>query len=78
MLHKFILDNKCKEIKGIKFHLEQLALKDTLVSIDAIGMQTDIVETIIHKYENDVFCINNYQKHSLQKIKSLYSSMFQI
>lgn len=43
------LDSKGDEIQVIKLLLKQLALKDTLVSIDAIGTQTDIAETIIHK-----------------------------
>lgn len=51
------LDNKSNEIQGIKLLLEQLALKDTLVSIDAIGTQTDIAETIIHKGGNYVLCV---------------------
>lgn len=71
------LDNKSNKIQGIKLLLEQLALKDTLVSIDAIGTQTDIAETIIHKGGDYVLCVKNNQKHSLQEIESLFSPMFQ-
>lgn len=70
------LDCKSGEINGIKLLLEQLDLNNTLVSIDAIGTQTEIAEQIISKGGDYVLCVKNNQKHSLQEIESLFAPLF--
>lgn len=57
------LDGKSNEINGIRLLLAQLDLSDTLVSIDAIGTQT---ENIKSKRDDYVLCVKNNQKHSLR------------
>lgn len=71
------LDHKSNEIHGIKLLLEQLDLSDTLVSIDAIGTQTEIAEGIIQKGGDYVLCVKNNQKHSREEIESLFAPIFQ-
>lgn len=71
------LDSKSNEINGIKLLLEQLDLSDTLVSIDAIGTQTEIADQIKRKGGDYVLCVKNNQKHSLQEIESLFAPIFQ-
>ena len=49
MLGQQAADAKSNEITAIPLLLERLALTGALVTIDAIGCQTKIAETIIHK-----------------------------
>lgn len=60
---------KSNEITAIPKLLEVLSLKDTIVSIDAMGCQSDIAEKIIAKQADYILAVKGNQEQLYQDIK---------
>ncbi|HBJ76725.1 MAG TPA: ISAs1 family transposase [Porphyromonadaceae bacterium] len=70
------IDHKSNEINAIKVLLEQIELKDTLISIDAIGTQTAIAEQIKEKGGKYLLGVKSNQKHTLQEVESYFCLLY--
>lgn len=75
-LAQVYINRKDNEITAIKQLLNCLDLQDNYLSIDAIGTQTEIVETIVSKGGHYVLCVKGNQAHSLQELESYFCSLF--
>ena len=76
-LAQLYIDRKTNEIPAIHQLLDLLDLNGAVVSIDAIGTQTAIVEQIIDKGGNYVLCVKANQSLSLQEIEAYFCPLFQ-
>ena len=74
VLGQFRTSGKGHEIAGIKGLLEVLDLKGSIVSIDAIGCQKDIVEKITEKEADYILAVKDNQ----EKLRSDITSSFSI
>jgi len=63
-------DSKGKEIPCIKDLLDSLTLKDKIITIDAIGTQTEIAEKIKTKKGDYVLAVKNNQKNLYNDIST--------
>lgn len=64
---------KSNEITAIPKLLKLLALKGCLITIDAMGCQTDIAETIIDQGADYLLAVKGNQRHLQQDIKKLFA-----
>lgn len=71
------IGDKENEIVGIKQLLAKLNLQESMVSIDAIGTQTEIARSIVDKGGDYVLPLKNNQKHSLQEVESYFCPLYQ-
>jgi len=63
------VSEKSNEITAIPKLLEVLSIKDTVVTIDAMGCQTDIAEEIIKKQADYVLAVKGNQEQLLEHIQ---------
>lgn len=63
---------KSNEIKAIPQLLETLNIKGSVITIDAMGCQRDIVKTIIHKESNYVLAVKENQPTLYNEIKEYF------
>ena len=63
------VSEKSNEITAIPKLLEVLSLENTIVTIDAMGCQTDIAEKIINKQANYILAVKGNQEQLYQNIK---------
>ena len=61
-------DEKSNEITAIPKLLELLSLENTIVSIDALGCQTDIAEKIVDKQAGCIFAVKVNKERFLEHI----------
>lgn len=73
VLGQFKVEGKGHEIAGIKNLLEILDIKDSIISIDAIGCQKDIAETIIDKKANYILAVKGNQEKLRNDITSSFT-----
>jgi predicted transposase YbfD/YdcC len=69
-LGEVAVEGKSNEIKAIPELLKLLDLKGTLVTIDAIGCQKEIVKQIIDKSGNYLVAVKGNQEHLLEDIQA--------
>lgn len=62
-------DEKSNEITAIPKLLELLSIKDTVVTIDAMGCQTDIASNIIEKEADYILSVKGNQPQLLEQIQ---------
>lgn len=62
-------DEKSNEITAIPELLELLSIKDTIVTIDAMGCQTDIANKIIEKGADYILAVKGNQEQLLENIQ---------
>jgi predicted transposase YbfD/YdcC len=67
---------KSNEITAIPELLDLLDLKGSLVTIDAMGCQTDIAQKIVDKGGDYLLAVKNNQKHLAQDIKEHFDLEF--
>ena len=65
-------DKKSNEITAIPKLLNMLALKGCVVTIDAMGCQTKIVEEIIEKEADYVIAVKENQKELSEQVKKMF------
>ena len=63
------VNEKSNEITAIPTLIENLMLKDCIVTIDAMGTQTDIAEKIIKNDADYILAVKENQKQLLEEIK---------
>jgi predicted transposase YbfD/YdcC len=63
------VSEKSNEITAILKLLEVLSVKDTIVTIDAMGCQTDIAERIIKKQADYILAVKGNQEQLYQDIE---------
>lgn len=63
------VSEKSNEITAIPKLLEVLSIKDTIVTIDAMGCQTDIAEKIIEKQADYILAVKGNQEQLLELIQ---------
>ena len=68
------VDDKSNEIPAIKELLDIISVKDTIVTIDAIGTQTAIAEKIIEKKGDYVLAVKENQYTLYDDIKTFFES----
>ena len=66
------VDDKSNEIPAIKELLDTICVKDTIVTIDAIGTQTAIAEKIIEKKGDYVLAVKENQATLYDDIKTFF------
>jgi predicted transposase YbfD/YdcC len=62
-------DEKSNEITAIPQLLEILSIKDTIVTIDAMGCQTDIADKIVEKDADYILAVKGNQAQLLEEIQ---------
>ena len=65
------VDDKSNEITAIPLLLNSLDLNDCIVTIDAMGCQTDITRTIIERDANYIIAIKDNKKKNYQLAKQI-------
>ena len=63
------VNEKSNEITAIPTLIENLMIKDCIVTIDAMGTQTDIAEKIINNGADYILAVKENQKQFLEEIK---------
>ncbi len=63
------VDDKSKEITAIPELLNKLMIEGTIITIDAMGTQSDIVEKIIKNKADYILAVKENQKQLLEEIK---------
>ncbi len=66
------VDDKSNEITAIAALLEVLFLKECIVTIDAMGCQTDIAEKIISKEADYILALKGNQEHLLDDMQEAF------
>ncbi len=67
------VDSKSNEITAIPKLLELLTIKGCVVTIDAMGCQTEIVESIVKSEADYVLAVKGNQKELLEQVKKMFS-----
>jgi len=68
------VDEKSNEITAIPPLLKMLVLRDCLVSIDAMGCQTEIAKTIVEEGADYVLALKGNQGNLYQDVKQLFTT----
>lgn len=71
-LEEVFVSNKSNEINAIKSLLQLIDIKDTVVTIDAIGTQTEIVDLITEKGGDYILNVKENQPGTRLEIKELF------
>jgi predicted transposase YbfD/YdcC len=71
-LGQVAVDSKSNEITAIPELLAELDLADSLVTIDAMGCQKDIAQTIVDKQAQYVLALKGNQKKTFQAVKGWF------
>ncbi len=66
------VDEKSNEIKAIPELLKMLALSGCVVTIDAIGTQTEIAQTIVNRQADYLLAVKENQGHLLEDLQMLF------
>ena len=74
-LGQYCVDEKSNEITAIPQLLELLIIKDTVITIDAMGCQKDIAKQIIDKEADYVLMVKGNQKHLMQQIEATFKGI---
>ena len=69
VLGQIKVDEKSNEITAIPKLLEVLAIEDSIITIDAMGCQKDIAETIIKNQANYILAVKENQAALLESIQ---------
>ncbi len=69
-------EEKSNEITAIPQLLEMLALKGGLVTIDALGCQTEIAHQIVEQEGDYLLAVKDNQKHLAEDIKDVFELEF--
>ena len=69
------VDEKSNEIKAIPQLLEALAISGCIVTIDAMGCQTDIAEKIIAREADYVLALKENQGHLYEDVAHLFADL---
>lgn len=72
-LAQAFVDEKSNEITAIPELLAMLDLKDVVVSIDAMGTQTEIIKDIIHREGDYVVCVKKNQQLLFDEIADQFN-----
>jgi predicted transposase YbfD/YdcC len=75
VLGQLKVDGKSNEITAIPQLLKLIEISGCLVTIDAMGCQTDIAETIIKQGADYLLAVKGNQKHLQQDIKKLFATL---
>jgi predicted transposase YbfD/YdcC len=67
------VDEKSNEITAIPFLLEMLTLQDTVVTIDAMGCQTEIAEQIIDRGGDYILALKGNQGQLLEDVADMFA-----
>lgn len=70
------ISKKSNEINALKELLTILDLENTVVTIDAIGTQTELVDLICEKKGDYVLNVKRNQPHTLEEIEALFCPYF--
>ena len=62
------VDDKSNEITAIPELLDKLMIEGTIITIDAMGIQTDIVEKIFKNKADYILAVKENQKQLLEEI----------
>ena len=73
VLGQLKVDNKTNEITAIPELLKDLYLKDCIITIDAIGCQTEIAKAIKAKEADYVLAVKGNQEHLYDDIKEAFA-----
>lgn len=73
VLGQFKTDGKGHEIAGIKALLEILDIKNSIVSIDAIGCQKEIISQIVEKGADYIIAVKDNQERLREDITSSFA-----
>ena len=68
------VDDKSNEITAIPPLLRALELEDCIVTLDAMGCQTEITKEIIKQKSNYVIALKENQKKSFEEAKDMMST----
>lgn len=68
-----VVDKKSNEIKAIPKILDLLAIKGSVVTIDAMGCQKDIAEKIIQREADYVLMVKDNQKELKNQVEKLFT-----
>jgi predicted transposase YbfD/YdcC len=69
VLGQIKVDDKSNEITAIPKLLEILDIKNSIITIDAMGCQKDIAKTIIDNDINYILAVKENQASLLEKVK---------
>lgn len=67
------VDEKSNEITAIPFLLEMLALSETVVTIDAMGCQTEIAQQIVDKGGDYILALKGNQGHLHEDVAQMFA-----
>jgi predicted transposase YbfD/YdcC len=67
------VQGKGHELEGMKFLVRNMDLKDTIVSMDALGCQTELAEIIIRQKGNYLFALKMNQKALYTDVKNYFN-----
>lgn len=74
-LGQVVVDEKSNEITAIPELLKLLDIKGAIVTIDAMGCQTDIAAAICDKKADYVLALKGNQKNTLKQVTELFSRL---
>jgi predicted transposase YbfD/YdcC len=77
VLGQYKVDSKSNEITAIPALLELLALKGSIITLDAMGCQTDIAQGAIDKEADYVLALKKNQKTLYAEVETLFSDGLQ-
>ncbi len=69
------VDDKSNEITAIPALLEALEISDCIVTIDAMGCQTEIAQTIVGQGADYVLALKENQPHLYEDVKLLFDDL---
>ena len=72
MLGQMKVDNKSNEIKAIPALLELLDISGCIITIDAMGTQTDIASQIVAQKADYILCLKTNHPTLYQQVKGLF------
>jgi predicted transposase YbfD/YdcC len=72
------IDDKSNEITAIPALLKVLALEDCIVTVDALGCQTDIAETIVNQGADYVLAVKENQGKLHEDLKDLFDGAAEV
>jgi len=67
------VDEKSNEITAIPFLLDMLTLQDTVVTIDAIGCQTEIAEQIVRRGGDYILALKGNQGQLVEDVANMFA-----
>jgi len=71
-LAQVYISTKSNEINAIKEILKALDLRDTVITIDAIGTQTEITKAVVEKEGDYILQVKDNQRLTKEEVKSFF------